>query len=68
MGRMVQADPHRVMLGEGQIDLAGEIQILRAKDYDKWINLELFTADWWKKDLNKVARIGIEKMHELLAE
>ena len=56
------------MLGEGQIDLDGEIKILRAKDYDKWINLELFTADWWKKDLNKVARIGIEKMHELLAE
>lgn len=63
-----QTDPDRVMLGEGQIDLAGEIQILRDKGYDKWISLELFNADWWEKDPNEVAKIGIEKMRELLAE
>ena len=63
-----QTDPDRVMLGEGQIDLAGEIQILRDKGYDKWISLELFNADWWEKDPNEVAKIGIEKMRGLLAE
>ena len=63
-----QTDPDRVMLGEGQIDLAEEIRILRDKGYDKWISLELFNADWWAKDPNEVARIGIEKMRELLAQ
>ncbi len=63
-----QKDPDRVMLGEGQIDLAGEIAILREKGYDKWISLELFNAELWEKDPNEVAKIGIEKMRELLAQ
>jgi sugar phosphate isomerase/epimerase len=62
-----QKDPDRVMLGEGQIDLAAELAILREKGYDKWISLELFNAELWEKDPLEVARTGIEKMRELLA-
>ena len=62
-----QKDPDRVMLGEGQIDLAAEIAILREKGYDKWVSLELFNAELWEKDPLEVAKIGIEKMRELLS-
>jgi sugar phosphate isomerase/epimerase len=61
-----QTDPDRVMLGEGQIDLAAEIQILKEKGYDKWISLELFNAELWEKDPLEVAKTGLEKMRELL--
>lgn len=61
-----QTDPDRVMLGEGQIDLAAEIQILKEKGYDKWISLELFNAELWEKDPLEVAKTGLEKMRELV--
>ncbi|NOX98622.1 MAG: sugar phosphate isomerase/epimerase [Verrucomicrobia bacterium] len=61
-----QTDPDRVMLGEGQIDLAAEIAILKDKGYDKWISLELFNADLWEQDPLEVAKIGLEKMQELV--
>lgn len=61
-----QTDPDRVMLGEGQIDLAAEMEILKEKGYDKWISLELFNAELWEQDPLEVAKIGLEKMRELL--
>lgn len=61
-----QTDPDRVMPGEGQIDLATEIQILKEKGYNKWISLELFNADLWKKDPLEVAKLGLERMRELV--
>ena len=61
-----QMDPDRVMLGEGQIDLAAEIAILKEKGYDKWISLELFNAELWEKDPLEVAKLGLERMRELL--
>jgi len=61
-----QTDPDRVMLGEGQIDLAAEMRILKEKGYDKWISLELFNAGLWQQDPLEVAKIGLEKMRELV--
>ncbi len=61
-----QKDPDRVMLGEGQIDLASEIEILKEKGYDKWISLELFNTELWEKDPLEVAKIGIDRMRKLL--
>jgi sugar phosphate isomerase/epimerase len=61
-----QKDPDRVMLGEGQIDLAAEIAILKEKGYDQWVSLELFNAELWEKDPLEVAKVGLEKMRELV--
>jgi 2-keto-myo-inositol isomerase len=62
-----QKDPDRVMIGDGVIDLASELGLLREKGYDKWISLELFNESWWVKDPAETARIGLERMRALLA-
>ena len=64
---LTQTDPDRVMIGEGQIDLAAEIQILKDKGYDGTVSLELFNQDLWSKDPNEVLKVGIERMRELFA-
>ena len=61
-----QMDPDRVMLGEGQIDLAAEIAVLKNKGYDGTVSLELFNKSLWEKDPAEVLKVGIERMHELL--
>ncbi|MEM7147197.1 MAG: sugar phosphate isomerase/epimerase [Verrucomicrobiota bacterium] len=62
-----QKDPDRVMLGEGQIDLKSELQVLVEKGYDKWISLELFNAELWEQNPLEVAKTGIERMKKLMA-
>lgn len=62
-----QTDPDRVMLGEGQIDLAGELAVLREIGYDKTMSLELFNEDLWAKDPLDVISIGLERMKALWA-
>ena len=61
-----QKDPDRVMIGDGVIDLAAEIAILRDKGYDGTVSLELFNRELWAQDPSEVLKIGIERMHELL--
>jgi len=61
-----QTDPDRVMLGEGQIDLRGEIAVLREKGYEGTVSLELFNRDLWAQDPREVLKVGIERMRELL--
>jgi sugar phosphate isomerase/epimerase len=61
-----QTDPDRVMLGDGPIDLRGEIAVLRQKGYRGTVSLELFNRDLWEKDPREVLKLGIERMHELL--
>lgn len=61
-----QTDPDRVMLGEGQIDLAAEIAVLKEKGYDGTVSLELFNRDLWAQDPAEVLKLGIERMHQLL--
>ena len=55
------------MLGEGQIDLAGELAVLREIGYDKTMSLELFNEDLWAKDPLDVISIGLERMKALWA-
>ena len=62
-----QTDPDRVMLGEGQIDLAAEIKVLKEKDYNKTESLELFNAQLWEKDPIAVISTGLERMKALFA-
>ena len=61
-----QTDPDRTMLGEGPIDLAAEIQVLREIGYSGTVSLELFNAGLWQKDPREVLQVGIERMRELL--
>ena len=60
-----QTDPDRVMIGDGQIDLKAEIEVLREMGYDGTVSLELFNSQWWEKDPAETLKIGIERMKEL---
>jgi sugar phosphate isomerase/epimerase len=61
-----QTDPDRVMLGEGQIDLAAEVALLKEKGYSGTVSLELFNQDLWAQDPAEVLKVGIDRMRELL--
>lgn len=63
---MSQKDTDRVMIGDGQMDLAAEISILREKGYQGWVSLELFNSDLWAQDPAEVAKVGIERLRELV--
>lgn len=60
--REEQRDPHRVMPGEGIIDLKRTLELLKNTGYDRFISLELFREDLWQQDPLEVARVGLEKM------
>ncbi len=61
-----QMDPDRVMPGEGQMDLAGEIQILKEIGYSGTVSLELFNQELWAQDPAEVLQVGIARLRELL--
>ncbi len=61
-----QVDGDRVMPGDGQINLAGEMAVLREKGYEGWISLELFNEELWAQDPLEVAKRGLERMRALL--
>jgi sugar phosphate isomerase/epimerase len=63
-----QADPDRVMVGEGQIDLAAEIAVLREMGYDHTVSLELFNAELWSADPLAVITTGLERMKALFED
>jgi 2-keto-myo-inositol isomerase len=63
-----QTDPDRVMLGEGCIDLAGEITVLKEIGYEGTVSLELFNEELWERDPLDVLKTGIERMRELFSE
>lgn len=60
--RVKQTDADRVYPGDGVMDLAGIAQRLRKKDWFGCLSLELFNPNYWKEDLRKVARTGLERM------
>jgi sugar phosphate isomerase/epimerase len=62
-----QTDPDRVMLGEGAIDLAAEIRILKEIGYEGTVSLELFNPTLWKQDPAEVLKVGYERMQALLS-
>ena len=53
------------MIGEGQIDLAAEIAVLREIGYEGTVSLELFNEELWAKDPSEVLKVGIDRMQEL---
>lgn len=61
-----QTDPDRVMLGDGPIDLRGQLEVLREKPYSGTVSLELFNRDLWAQDPREVLKVGIQRMRELL--
>jgi len=61
-----QKDPDRVMVGEGQIDLAAEIAVLREIGYEGTVSLELFNEELWAKDPAEVLKVGYERCAEVL--
>ena len=63
-----QNDSHRVMVGDGIIDLKAELTVLKDKGYDKWISLELFNAEWWAKNPLETAKVGLERMQAICDE
>ena len=64
--REQQHDPHRVMPGDGHLDLKRLVDLLRQVGYDRWLSLELFREDLWAQDPREVARIGLEKMRAVV--
>lgn len=63
-----QKDSDRVMVGDGVIDLAAELGVLKQKGYDKWLSLELFNADLWEQNPVEVAKLGLERMEAAWAK
>lgn len=63
-----QTDRDRVMLGDGPIDLAAEIQMLRKLGYQGMVSLELFNTELWEQDPLEVAQLGMERLETLLQE
>lgn len=61
-----QTDPDRVMIGEGQIDLAAEVGLLKDKGFDGTVSLELFNRDLWEQDPAEVLKLGMERMRPIL--
>ena len=53
------------MIGEGQINLAAEIAVLKEKSYDKTMSLELFNTDLWAEDPLEVITEGLSRMRTL---
>ncbi|MFP6574753.1 MAG: sugar phosphate isomerase/epimerase [Pirellulaceae bacterium] len=66
--RCQQTDPDRMMIGDGPIDLAAEIRLLREIGYQGTISLELFNAQLWQQDPLEVAQLGRQRLETLLNE
>ena len=53
------------MPGDGVIDLAAEIKLLREIGYEGTVSLELFNASLWEQDPAEVLRVGRERLGDL---
>ena len=62
-----QLDPDRVMPGDGAIDLAAEVRVLREIGYSGTVSLELFNPDLWQRDPREVLRLAMQRMQEYFA-
>ena len=65
--RTTQGDNHRVMPGDGIIDLPGFFNLLREQQYRGPISLELFNETYWARDPHAVAKEGLTKTLEVLS-
>lgn len=58
----LQGDADRVMPGDGCVHLKRYVALLKQIGYDRFVSLELFREDLWRRDPLEVARLGLEKM------
>jgi len=65
--REQQADPDRVMPGDGVIDLAAIANQLRRIGFSGVLSLELFNPTYWEQDPLEVAKLGLKKMKATVA-
>lgn len=61
-----QGDGDRVLPGEGVFDLRRHVALLRAIGFQGVLSLELFREDLWARDPREVARLGLEKLREVV--
>lgn len=54
-------DEHRVFPGDGVLPLGGILRDLLATGYTGCVSLELYNPEYWKRDLEGVAKEGREK-------
>lgn len=54
-------DEHRLMPGDGAIDLGSILQTLKEIGYDRMVSVELFRPEYWDWDDEKNIRISYEK-------
>ena len=66
--RQQQADPDRVMPGDGILPLAEVASQLQRIGYRGALSLELFHRPYWEQDPRHVARLGLEKMKASLGQ
>jgi sugar phosphate isomerase/epimerase len=66
LDRATITDAMRVYPGDGVAPLKELFRDLRAMGYRGMLSLELFNRDYWKQDALAVAKIGLEKMRELV--
>jgi 2-keto-myo-inositol isomerase len=55
-------DSDRVLPGEGVVDLKRFLALVAGTGYNRWLSLELFREDLWRRDPLEVAKLGLEKM------
>lgn len=66
--RVQQNDSHRVYPGDGIIPLKRIADKLRAKGWSGCLSLELFNPSYWNEDLLQVAKTGLAKMKQSVAD
>jgi 2-keto-myo-inositol isomerase len=64
--QMQQIDADRVMVGDGVCDLKGEIDLLKEKNYQGCVSLELFNPELWQQDPLDVLKLGLERVKEVV--
>ncbi len=60
-GKSELEDRHRVFPGDGILPLEKCLRDLAAIGYRRCVSLELYNPEYWKRDLQEVAREGLEK-------
>jgi 2-keto-myo-inositol isomerase len=66
--REKQKDSDRVYPGDGAAPFNQIINYLKDSGGKKVLSLELFNPEYWKKDALKVAKTGLKKMKQVVAE
>lgn len=64
--RELAGDSDRILPGDGDWQLAAILDVLRHKQYDGWVSLELFNPTLWRANAVQVAEIGLTALRKLL--